>query len=58
MWGVHDIGIMGVQLDYTPLQVQKILARYNGEGIDAELYGEENKGVYDIFEAYNAALRA
>ena len=34
------------------------LARYNGEGPDAEKYGQELMGLYNVLEAYNALSRA
>lgn len=57
MWGADDRGIIGPRLTYTSYEVQQILARYNGTGDNAQDYGAEVKGVYDVFEAYNASLR-
>lgn len=45
------------RLTYTDEQITKILSRYNGHGNDAELWGEKVRGVYNIYERYNAALR-
>lgn len=57
LWGADLVGIAGPSLTYTPSEVRRIIARYNGSGAAAEAYGYEVKGVYDIFEFYNAALR-
>jgi peptidoglycan hydrolase-like protein with peptidoglycan-binding domain len=55
--GAAAIGVTGLRLNYTDTELQRIFARYNGTGPDADHYGVELHGVYRIFEAYNAALR-
>ncbi|CEI22863.1 YbfG [Propionibacterium freudenreichii] len=58
MAGAADVGITGSpRLDYTSAQITSILARYNGTGSAAADYGQEVRGVYNVFEQYNAALR-
>lgn len=37
---------------------QLLLQRYNGRGPDAEAYGHELIGLYDVLESYNALVRA
>lgn len=59
MAGAADVGITGSpRLDYTSAQITAIIARYNGTGSAAEEYGVEVRGVYNVFESYNAALRS
>lgn len=42
---------------YDTNQIKKILARYNGTGTEAKLYGEKVYKLYVIFEAENEKLR-
>jgi peptidoglycan hydrolase-like protein with peptidoglycan-binding domain len=55
--GAAQIGIPGLRLDYTDNELQRIFARYNGSGAEADHYGLELHGVYRIFERHNATLR-
>lgn len=57
LWGASLLGIVGPRLNYSDNEVRRIIARYNGTGDDAEAYGYEVKGGYDIFESYNASIR-
>lgn len=58
LWGAEDGGVTGPpRLTYTPTEVEQILARYNGTGPAAAAYGAEVKGIYDLFEARNLAMR-
>ena len=58
MAGADDVGITGSpRLDYTSTRITSILARYNGTGSAAADYGQEVRGVYDVFEQYNVSLR-
>lgn len=43
--------------NYNKDQITKILARYNGIGDDAKLYGESKYKLYEIFEAENVKGR-
>jgi hypothetical protein len=45
-------------LETTHSEVQKLLARYNGTGDDAQRYGEELIGLYDVIESYNLLCRS
>ena len=56
--GTDDVGISGLpRLSFNSDEIIKIIARYNGKGDDAQRYGNEVKGLYDIFEKYNATIR-
>jgi hypothetical protein len=55
--GAAEIGVSGLRLDYSASELQRIFARYNGTGADADHYGVELYGVYQIFERYNAMSR-
>ncbi len=43
--------------EYTDIEIEKVLARYNGTGDAAKLYGEQRKYLYDIFENHNSPRR-
>jgi peptidoglycan hydrolase-like protein with peptidoglycan-binding domain len=55
--GAAQIGVTGLQLNYSDSELRSIFARYNGTGPDADHYGVEVHGVYKIFDKYNAMLR-
>jgi hypothetical protein len=55
--GGSEVGVPGPSLDYTDADIQKLFARYNGQGDAAQQYGTELLGVYHIFEKYNALIR-
>jgi len=55
--GAAAVGVQGVRLDYNADELRRIFARYNGTGSDADQYGGELYGVYQIFEALNASRR-
>lgn len=52
-----DIGIQRPNLNMNPEDIRLLIGRYNGFGPKAEAYSREVKGVYDIFENYNALSR-
>jgi peptidoglycan hydrolase-like protein with peptidoglycan-binding domain len=59
MVGADEIGVANPpRLTFTSAETKQIIARYNGTGSAAESYGVKVKGVYDVFEAFNAPLRA
>jgi peptidoglycan hydrolase-like protein with peptidoglycan-binding domain len=59
MTGADEIGVANVpRLSFTATETQNIIARYNGTGSATVSYGVKVKGVYDVFEAFNAAMRA
>jgi peptidoglycan hydrolase-like protein with peptidoglycan-binding domain len=59
MAGADEIDVPNPpRLDFTSTETEDIIARYNGKGDDAESYGVKVKGVYDVFEAFNAPVRA
>jgi peptidoglycan hydrolase-like protein with peptidoglycan-binding domain len=55
--GAAAVGVQGLRLNYSPDELRRIFARYNGTGSGADQYGGELYGVYQIFEALNATLR-
>lgn len=55
--GAAQVGVPGLRLDYTEVELRKVFARYNGTGAAADQYGGELHGVYRIFESFNASLR-
>ncbi|TCO62900.1 hypothetical protein EV192_1021040 [Actinocrispum wychmicini] len=55
--GAAQVGVPGLRLNYDVSELRKIFARYNGTGADADHYGAELEGVYQIFETYNASRR-
>jgi peptidoglycan hydrolase-like protein with peptidoglycan-binding domain len=55
--GAAQIGVPGLRLNYTEGELRRIFARYNGTGANADHYGVELHGVYQIFERCNATLR-
>lgn len=57
LWGVQDILLHENYLNYTPTEIKKVLARYNGTDNAAKEYGERNYGIYEIFEHYNELSR-
>ena len=48
-----EVSIPGPTRAYSPAEITRIIARYNGDSD----YGDEVKPIYDIFEQFNAALR-
>jgi len=59
MAGAAEIGVTSTpRLVLTADEITRILGRYNGTGDAARSYGYELKSIYDIFEGYNALLRA
>lgn len=57
IWGANDVGINGIKYSYTDQELKEIIARYNGEGVDAAAYGQRNLETYKIFEYYNELCR-
>jgi peptidoglycan hydrolase-like protein with peptidoglycan-binding domain len=55
--GAAQVGVPGIRLNYSDDELKRIFARYNGTGADADHYGVELFGVYNIFERYNMLLR-
>ncbi|PPK48795.1 glycoside hydrolase domain-containing protein [Clostridium algidicarnis] len=58
MWGANDINIGDNYYDYSPEEIKKVIARYNGTGSDASEYGIRNYELYNIFEHYNKLSRS
>lgn len=56
-WNANDTGISRPNLSMNPVEIQMLIGRYNGFGPKADIYSREVKGVYDIFENYNALSR-
>ncbi|MGQ5654953.1 glycoside hydrolase domain-containing protein [Streptomyces sp. NPDC003343] len=52
------LGIPRPDLTGNVQVTEACLARYNGEGPDAEKYGQELMGLYNVLENYNALSRA
>lgn len=58
----HD-AYLKYQIDRLPLEpgdeiTEGVIARYNGTGPAADIYGSEVMGAFRLYEQQNAALRA
>lgn len=58
IWNSHDLKIARPGLTTSLGDTQKILRRYNGSGPEAELWGQQVMGLYNIIENYNALIRS
>ncbi|MFD5567254.1 glycoside hydrolase domain-containing protein [Streptomyces cadmiisoli] len=58
VYNAHQIGAPRPSLTTSLAQTQALLARYNGTGEDAEKYGRELIGLYNVLENYNALSRS
>ncbi|MDT0386165.1 glycoside hydrolase domain-containing protein [Streptomyces dubilierae] len=54
----HLVGVTTDRLRYSDADNVAVLARYNGTNEDAQEYGRRARDLYNIFERFNAALRA
>lgn len=57
IYDAHDIGLGRPALDTSVADSQKMLARYNGTGDDAQQYGQELVGLYQVLEKYYRMMR-
>ncbi|MFI1714118.1 hypothetical protein [Streptomyces litmocidini] len=55
--GSAQLGIARPSLTTSLADTQALLARYNGTGPDAQKYGQELIGLYQVLENYNALSR-
>jgi hypothetical protein len=58
VWGADDKHLPRPGLNYSEENSQRVMARYNGPGVEAEPHGAAMIGMYRVFEMYNAPLRA
>ncbi|WP_392840593.1 glycoside hydrolase domain-containing protein [Streptomyces sp. LN500] len=58
LWNGELLGIGRPNLNSSVHVTEAVLGRYNGEGPDAEQYGQELMGLYNVLENYNALSRA
>ncbi|AWW39456.1 hypothetical protein ADL00_39240 [Streptomyces sp. AS58] len=58
IYNAHQLGAPRPNLTTSLAQTQALLARYNGTGEDAEKYGRELIGLYNVLENYNMLSRA
>jgi hypothetical protein len=53
------VGVSGSRLYYSDVELQKLFARYNGQGVAADQPGwNGTSGCVKIFEKYNAMIRS
>ncbi|MET8399174.1 glycoside hydrolase domain-containing protein [Streptomyces sp900116325] len=57
LYNSHQLGIARPSLTTSLADTQALLARYNGTGGDAEQYGRELIGLYNVLEDYNQLSR-
>lgn len=57
LYNSHQLGIARPSLTTSLADTQALLARYNGTGDDAEQYGRELIGLYNVLENYNQLSR-
>ncbi|WP_030924384.1 glycoside hydrolase domain-containing protein [Streptomyces sp. NRRL B-24720] len=57
LYNSHQLGIARPSLTTSLADTQALLARYNGTGDDAEQYGRELVGLYNVLESYNQLSR-
>lgn len=55
--GASMVGVARPGLEQSWADARKIIARYNGEGPAADVYGDKVGGYYEIFESYNMIIR-
>jgi hypothetical protein len=58
LWNSEVLGIDRPDLSGDIHVTEAVLAQYNGTGPDAEQYGRELMGLYNVLEQYNALSRA
>ncbi|MFI1420212.1 glycoside hydrolase domain-containing protein [Streptomyces sp. NPDC020731] len=58
LWNSELLGIDRPDLSGNVHVTEAVLGRYNGTGPDAEQYGQELMGLYNVLEQYNALSRA
>ncbi|WP_372409240.1 glycoside hydrolase domain-containing protein [Streptomyces luteireticuli] len=58
VYNAHQLGIAKPSLTTSPADTQALLARYNGTGKDAQQYGRELIGLYNVLENYNKLSRS
>ncbi|MGP3952853.1 glycoside hydrolase domain-containing protein [Streptomyces sp. 7N604] len=57
VYNAHQLGIARPSLSTSLADTQALLARYNGTGDDAQQYGRELIGLYNVLENYNRLSR-
>ncbi|MFD9691442.1 glycoside hydrolase domain-containing protein [Kitasatospora sp. NPDC059088] len=57
VYNAHQLKIARPDLTTGPADTQALLARYNGLGEDAQQYGRELIGLYNVLEGYNLLSR-
>ncbi|MGP3926106.1 glycoside hydrolase domain-containing protein [Streptomyces sp. 8N616] len=57
VYNAHQLGIARPSLTTSLADTQALLARYNGTGDDAQQYGRELIGLYNVLENYNRLSR-
>ncbi|MFF7437076.1 glycoside hydrolase domain-containing protein [Streptomyces sp. NPDC008122] len=57
MYNSYQLSIPSPSLTTSLADTQALLARYNGTGSDAQKYGQELVGLYQVLENYNALSR-
>ncbi|MFJ4185314.1 glycoside hydrolase domain-containing protein [Kitasatospora sp. NPDC089509] len=58
VYNAHQLKIARPNLTTDQADTQALLARYNGLGADAQQYGRELIGLYNVLESYNALSRS